>query len=85
MRTFTLALLIASAPMAPAFADNHDWPQEGDLSIEQAMEIAYGEGIAVLREVSFDDGRWEIEGLSNAGAEIEFDINGTTGEIIGRQ
>ena len=85
MRTLALACLIAAAPLAPALADNHDWPREGDLTIEQAIEIAYGQGIAVLREVAFDDGRWEIEGVNEAGAQIEFDIDGASGEIISQR
>lgn len=84
MRQLALALLLSTAPLAPALAQDNDWPSETDISIEEAIEIAYGQGIATLREVSFDDGRWDIEGLSADGAEIEFEIDGASGEIVGR-
>lgn len=85
MRKLALALLIATAPVAPALAHDHDWPEQGDLTIEQAIEIAYAQGISVLREVQFDDGRWEIEGINESGAQIEFEIDGVTGDIIQRR
>lgn len=73
MRRILLAALIATAPMAPAFAD--DWPGEGDLSITQAIEIATERGMVVIRSIEFDDGRWEVEGRNAAGEEIDFDIS----------
>lgn len=82
MRKTIIALALCLAPFAPALADDHDWPRDTDLTIEQAIEIAYGQGIAVIREIEFDDGCWEIEGRNADGARIELDLDGETGEIV---
>lgn len=80
MRRILFAALIATAPMAPAFADEHDWPREGDISIAQAIEIATSRGLVVIRSIEFDDGRWEVEGRNAAGEEVEFKIDDAAGQ-----
>lgn len=82
MHRIALALALVAAPLAPAFAHDHDWPLDTDLTIEQALEIAYGQGITLIREADFDDGYWEIKGRNQAGAEIEIRIDGASGDIV---
>lgn len=82
MRRILIAALIAAAPLASALADNHDWPIESDITLEQAMEIASAQGITIIRSIEFDDGHWEIEGRNAEGAQITLEINGATGELV---
>lgn len=81
MRLPLATLALAACLTAPALAHDHDWPTDADLSIEDALDIAYSEGLTLVRELQFDDGYWEVEGLDADGREVEFDIHGETGDI----
>lgn len=46
------------------------------------MKIARAEGMVRVKEVERDDGKWELEGCTRTGREIEIDIHGVTGAIL---
>lgn len=74
-------LAIGIAPLAaagPAFADRCSGP----VTVEEAIRIARGAGVASVEEVECDDGRWEVEGRDARGREIEVDIDARTGRVI---
>jgi hypothetical protein len=84
MRSLLIASTLALSLATPAFAHDHDWPLAEELTIDQAIEIARAEGFDLIREVQFDDGRWEIEGRNAEGQTIEIEIDGVSGEIVSR-
>jgi glucose dehydrogenase len=60
----------ASAQQAPA------------ISVEQATKIARDAGLAMIREIELDDGKWEIEGRTQAGERRELHIDATSGKTL---
>jgi uncharacterized membrane protein YkoI len=60
----------AQAPQAPA------------ISIEQATKMARDAGLATIREIELDDGKWEIEGRTQAGERRELHIDATSGKTL---
>lgn len=71
-----IAALAAFAPLAQA--------QEPAISQDQAVEIAEGEGLVTMEEVSFDrdDNKWEVEGRTADGQKIEVDIDAASGTVL---
>ena len=61
---------VAQAPQAPA------------VSIEQATKIARDAGLMVIRGIELDDGKWEIEGRTQAGERRELHIDATSGKTL---
>jgi hypothetical protein len=53
----------------------------GPLSVEQAIQVAYGIGVVQVKNTHFDGDEWEIEGRDTYGKWIEVDIDARTGEI----
>lgn len=82
MRRLILVLALSAMPLTAAKAHDHDWPLDTDIGIEQALETAYENGLVLVRSIEFDDGVWEIEGRNDAGARLEIDIDGATGQIV---
>lgn len=84
----SLALLMLAAPAPLAFADDDDSYRRGGservytISRDEAVHIARAEGMTHIKEVERDDGKWELEGCTRNGREIEIDIHGRTGEIL---
>jgi uncharacterized membrane protein YkoI len=84
----SLALLMLAAPATLAFADEDDSYRRGGservhtISRDEAVHIARAEGMTRIKEVERDDGKWELEGCTRNGREIEIDIHGRTGEIL---
>ena len=93
MKTLIAASLLtltfaASAPMATAQGNDDGLrsaaPAERvyTLSRADAVDIARGKGMDRVKEVDRDDGKWELEGCTRDGREIEIDIHGQTGAIL---
>lgn len=90
LMTASLALLVLATPAPMAMADDtDDGAHRGPgaesaytLSRENAAGIARAEGMARIDEVERDDGKWELEGCTREGHEIEIDIHGRTGDIL---
>lgn len=81
-----MTLSAIAAPPAAADRRGRDEPapsaQQVTVTQERAVAIARANGMVRLHEVKFDDGRWEVEGWTAAGAKIEFDIHPVTGAIM---
>ncbi len=62
------------------------WPayarQAPAISIEQATKIARDAGLVMIREIELDDGKWEIEGRTQAGERRELHIDATSGKTL---
>ena len=53
----------------------------GPLSVEQAVQVAYGIGVVEVKDTHFDGDEWEIKGRDRYGKWIEVDIDARTGEV----
>ena len=89
LMTASLALLMIAAPAPVALADDDDGFRRTSgaeraytISRDDAVRIARAEGMTRVKEVERDDGKWELEGCTRNGREIEIDIHGATGEIL---
>ena len=93
LMTASLTLLMMAAPAPLAFADDDDdgfrrasgSEQAYTISRDEAVQIARAEGMARVKEVERDDGKWELEGCTRNGQEIEIDIHGRSGAILDRE
>lgn len=73
-----LAAALLAAPPARADDDCRLRP----ITVAAAIAIAASVGLIVIREVECDDGRWEIEGWSVLGREMEVEIDARSGRIV---
>lgn len=80
-RPLILATALAFAA-APALAHDHDFPLPTDITIDEALQIARDAGAALIGDVEFDDGIWEIEARDANGNRLEIHVDGATGEIV---
>ncbi|WP_398483622.1 PepSY domain-containing protein [Tardiphaga sp.] len=53
----------------------------GPLTVEQAVQVAYGIGVVEVKDTHFDGDEWEIKGRDRYGKWIEVDIDARTGEV----
>lgn len=67
---------IVTASAAPGHAQ-----QKPAISLEQATKIARDAGIVTIREIELDDGKWEVEGRTQAGENRELHIDAASGKI----
>jgi len=76
--TFAAAVmgLVLAVAAAPSQAQ-----QEPPISIEQATKIARDAGLVTIREIELDDGKWEVEGRTQAGEERELHIDAQSGKV----
>ena len=70
---------VAIAASWPALAQGVQAPQ---ISIEQATKIARDAGLTMIREIELDDGKWEIEGRTQAGERREIHIDAVSGKVL---
>lgn len=89
LMTASLALMVMAAPAPLALADDDDGYRraaggERGLAVSRAdaVKIARAEGMVRVKEIERDDGKWELEGCTRTGREIEIDIHGVTGAIL---
>lgn len=86
--SLTLFLMAAPAPMAMADGDDDGYRRLANaertytVSRDEAVRIARGEGMTRISEIERDDGKWELEGCTRNGREIEIDIHGASGAIL---
>lgn len=57
-------------------------PDQPQLSVESAIEIAAANGITMISDVNLDGRKWEIDGAGANGQEIELEISSSTGEVL---
>jgi uncharacterized membrane protein YkoI len=73
--TILTALLVsAGLALGPAAAQG--------ITADKAKEIAAGKGMVTVTEIELDDGKWEMEGRTEEGREIEVDIDAATGNVV---
>lgn len=53
----------------------------GPLTVEEAIQVAYGIGVVSVKNTHFDGDEWEIEGRDSYGKWIEVDVDARTGEV----
>lgn len=88
LMTACLAVLALAAPAPAALAEDEYGLRGGagaggvTVSREEAVQIARAEGMTRVKEIERDDGKWELEGCTRNGREIEIDIHGRTGAIL---
>ena len=80
-RLITAATLLA-LPLLSLPAAAQDAGCGGPVSATEAIRIATGAGVAEVRDVDCDDGRWEVEGRDANGRKIEVEIHATTGQVL---
>ncbi len=76
-----LALMLA-APAPFALADDERGQIEFTVTKSEAMDIARVNGMHRIDKIERDSPKWELEGCTADGREIEIDVNGQSGEII---
>lgn len=81
-----LSLAFAAAVMA-AHADDDDDERRRHHRISKgaAIEIAAAIGVYHIQEIERDDGKWEIEGRTFQGCEIEVEISARSGRVTDRE
>lgn len=77
-----LACAAAALWLAPLAALADERCDRGPVRAERAIEIARGAGVALVKELDCDDGRWEVEGRDADGREIEVEIDPQTGRVL---
>lgn len=82
MRTIVASTLLVMLAAGPVVASNQDRPAKGDISIEEARNVAERDGYSNIGQIEFDDGHWEIEALDANGRKVEIDINAASGKIV---
>jgi hypothetical protein len=75
-------LLLAAITIAPATAPSDGDKPQGAKSMLQIVTTLEEQGYTPFVEVSFDDGRWEVEAYKG-NASVELTVDPTTGEILG--
>ncbi len=63
---------------APAFAQAPSASQE---SMEQALFVAQNAGVVGINQVSFYDGKWQVQGVDPGGQNIKVFVDANTGGI----
>jgi hypothetical protein len=70
---FLLVILLFPSSLDRAGAQPR--AQKAHVSQQEALRIARGYGMVVIREIERDDGGWEIEGRDHRGRELEITIS----------
>ncbi|HWL05107.1 MAG TPA: PepSY domain-containing protein [Xanthobacteraceae bacterium] len=52
------------------------------ITIDQARKIAETNGMATIRSIELDDGKWEVEGRDAQNRKREMEIDARTGQIV---
>lgn len=78
-RRLACAVALCLAPFAAFAGERCD---RGPVRAGQAIEIARGVGVVLVKELECDDGRWEVEGRDAGGREIEVKIDPRTGRVL---
>jgi uncharacterized membrane protein YkoI len=96
MRAIFLAIA-AAAFASPAVAHHNEGHGSDDhrattehgthstISHERALETAREQGVATVREIDIDDGRWKVEGRTSEGRRIEVEIDSHSGAVLKRE
>lgn len=81
-----LSLVFAASTMAAhADDDDDDYRRYHRINKSAAIEIAAAIGVYQIHEIERDDGKWEIEGRTFGGCEIEVEISVRSGRVTDRE
>jgi hypothetical protein len=79
---------IATASILTIFALNSsvtfatDAPPANSLPMSKILQNIQKEGYSVVKKIEYDDGKYEVKAIDNAGNDAKLEIAPTTGEII---
>lgn len=76
-----MAADIYAQPPREAFVAPEPMVRTGPLTVEEAIQVAYGIGVVSVKNTHFDGDEWEIEGRDGYGKWIEVDVDARTGEV----
>jgi hypothetical protein len=82
VRSMTLTAAMLALPLLATPALAQDAGCGGPINAMEALRIATGAGVAQIRDLECDDGKWEVKGRDANGGRIEVDINPTSGAVI---
>jgi len=74
--------LFLAAPAPLALADDDSGRFTFTVTKAEAMDTARANGMQRIDKIERDSPKWELEGCTADGREIEIDIHGRTGEVI---
>lgn len=80
-----IALVAAAFFAAAAYADDAAHRTASPplaVTQEQAIATAKAQGMVRVEDIELDDGKWEVEGRTESGREIEVDVSARTGEVL---
>lgn len=69
------------APRPPRAAVVMPVVPTGPLTVEQAIQVAYGVGVVNVKNTHLDGDEWTVEGRDSYGKWIEVDVDARTGQI----
>jgi len=83
-RTTTLGLFAAAMGLAtaPALAGDPADAAKAEMSPAEIVRAVEGAGYSNVRDIEFDDGRWEMEATSPAGAAVDIEVDARTGKVL---
>jgi len=80
---FALALVAGSVfAVPPSVAAESGDVTAAKLSPAEIVRTVEAAGYTNVNDLEFDDGRWEFEATSAAGARVELQVDGATGKIL---
>ncbi len=76
---FAAAMGLAATPVLAADVTDAAKAEMSPAEIVRAVEAA---GYTNVRDIEFDDGRWEMEATSPAGAPVDLEVDAKTGKVL---
>jgi uncharacterized membrane protein YkoI len=73
---------IVGATTVPALATDAATLRASDLSPAEILRAVESAGYTHVRDMEFDDGRWELDATSPAGMDVELEVDATNGQIL---
>lgn len=70
--------LVAGSTLAADAAD----PSKATMSPAQIIKAVEAAGYTNVRDLEFDDGRWELEATSPSGAAVDLEVDANTGKVL---
>lgn len=81
-RSLILPAALLALPLLAAPAIAQDAGCGGPINATEALRIATGAGVAQIRELECDDGKWEVKGRDANGVRIEVDVHPSSGQVL---
>lgn len=81
MKTLSIALIGLALAVPASFALAQGAGNDR-ISVQQVVDIATEKGIVQVTKIELDDGKWEVEGCTADGRELELDLRSSTGDVL---